>query len=392
MCTVDDGAERCAGTYHGRRVARSLASWSPRRSTARYRPQAKLAAEPVSSPSVRARYKCPIARPFSSLRLSPSALSRWSSGLSNPLSARQSRSDSVASSQPFLLPFHHPIIIFLPSSIICDPSATQSRTIDPLILLPRSGQITVPSAATARCLESFLFVTSPTAVASAYLALSRFPTRATPARKGPFGSVHWMRGADPRAEPPTRAILGADIARGESSEARAAGTASYFSACDGRGRTAPARTEKENQIACLAPVEIDCVAPSPRALPCAGDRQSLRHGRVVDITLCLTTHQARLLSSAPRSAASEPNHVSAGSVRKDRTKTQNVRDEVRGKSSKQEHDFHTSKTSCYGKQRNTILARERKTIELSVPNQRSQKPTALKLYSSREPTITLCSW
>lgn len=92
---------------------------------------------------MRARYKCPIARPFSSLRLSPSALSRWSSGLSNPLSARQSRSDSVASSQPFLLPFHHPIIIFLPSSIICDPSATQSRTIDRLILLPRSGQITV---------------------------------------------------------------------------------------------------------------------------------------------------------------------------------------------------------------------------------------------------------
>lgn len=46
---------------------------------------------------------------------------------------------------PFLLPFHHPIIIFLPSSIITHPSTTQSRTTPLSIdILPRSGRITVP--------------------------------------------------------------------------------------------------------------------------------------------------------------------------------------------------------------------------------------------------------
>ncbi|KAL2216495.1 hypothetical protein M432DRAFT_64954 [Thermoascus aurantiacus ATCC 26904] len=147
---------------------------------------------------------------------------------------------------PFLLPFHHPIIIFLPSSIITHPSTTQSRTTPLSIdILPRSGRITVPAVQEKFTVWSHSFVTSPTAVASAYLALSCFPPRATPARQplhhqassrslfwvagayspytqfarkgeeslkrilarveqekeGSPGRVHWMRGADPETHP-----------------------------------------------------------------------------------------------------------------------------------------------------------------------------------------------
>lgn len=83
----------------------------PRRSTARYRPQAKAAAEPVSSPSVRARYKCPIARPSRRcgfLPLLPLVGRR-------ALPSRQSRPDSLASAVRNCSP-QKPIPAALPSS------------------------------------------------------------------------------------------------------------------------------------------------------------------------------------------------------------------------------------------------------------------------------------